>query len=45
MGLEILSNWVSDGADTKKKWILSLISAVGAFNVVNALKRSNRYLV
>ncbi len=38
MGLEILSNWVSDGADTKKKWILSLISAVGGFNVVNALK-------
>lgn len=38
MGLEILGNWVSDGADTKKKWILSLISAVGGFNVVNALK-------
>lgn len=38
IGLEILSNWVSDGADIKKKWVLSLISAVGGFNVVNALK-------
>ncbi len=38
VGEEILSNWISNGADTKDKWILALISAMGGFNVVIALK-------
>jgi hypothetical protein len=38
LGNEILSIWINNGADTKQKWILALISAVGGFNVVDTLK-------
>ncbi|MBZ9634561.1 DUF4132 domain-containing protein [Clostridium sp. FP1] len=38
LGNEFLNLWINNDADTKQKWILSLISAVGGFNVVNALK-------
>ncbi|NMM62424.1 DUF4132 domain-containing protein [Clostridium sp. P21] len=38
VGLEILKNWINDGADTKKKWTLALVTSVGGLNVVNALK-------
>lgn len=38
LGNEILSIWINNGADTKEKWVLALVSAIGSFNVVNALK-------
>jgi hypothetical protein len=38
LGVGIFNLWVNNGADTKQKWILSLISAVGGFNTVNSLK-------
>lgn len=38
LGNEILSIWINNGADTKQKWVLALVSAIGGFNVVNTLK-------
>lgn len=38
LGNEILNLWINNGADTKQKWILGLVSAVGGFNVINELK-------
>lgn len=38
LGTELFNVWVNNGADTKQKWILSLISAVGGFNAVNSIK-------
>lgn len=38
VGNEILTIWINNGADTKQKWILGLISAMGGFNIVNTLK-------
>jgi hypothetical protein len=38
LGSEILNIWINSGSDTKEKWILSFISAVGGFNVINTLK-------
>jgi len=38
LGNEILSIWINNGADTKEKWVLSLVSAIGGFNLVNTLK-------
>lgn len=37
VGNEILNIWINNGADTKEKWILSLLSAIGGFNIVNTL--------
>lgn len=38
VGNEILNLWINNGADTKEKWILSFISAVAGFNIINTLK-------
>ncbi|EKQ56075.1 MULTISPECIES: DUF4132 domain-containing protein [unclassified Clostridium] len=38
LGNEILNIWINNGADTKEKWVLALVSAIGGFNVVNTLK-------
>ncbi|NRZ59321.1 hypothetical protein DZE42_002460 [Clostridium beijerinckii] len=38
LGSEILNLWINNGADTKQKWVLALVSAIGGFNVVNTLK-------
>lgn len=38
LGSELLALWINNGADTKQKWILSLISAIGGFDVINVLK-------
>ncbi|MDS0527666.1 DUF4132 domain-containing protein [Clostridium sp. SHJSY1] len=38
LGNDILSIWINNGSDTKQKWVLALVSAIGGFNVVNTLK-------
>ncbi|CUU48381.1 DUF4132 domain-containing protein [Clostridium beijerinckii] len=38
LGNVILNLWINNGADTKQKWVLALVSAIGGFNVVNTLK-------
>lgn len=38
VGNEILNLWINNGADTKEKWILSFLSAIGGFNIINTLK-------
>lgn len=38
LGNEILNIWINNGADTKEKWVLALVSAMGSFNVINTLK-------
>ncbi|MDP4146324.1 MAG: DUF4132 domain-containing protein [Bacillota bacterium] len=36
---ELLNLWIQEGAEAKKKWVLSFAAACGDFNVVNTLKK------